>query len=168
MTDYAAMCGAIRLQPDDDTPRLIFADLLDELNESDWDRATAEFIRLSCKGSKKMPSEAAEWLKVNWKRLIPNTVALHQADTEMKFDAGYSPEPFLKEIKGSLIICKIGLRPLDRPKRGQIYTCTVSFRFRRGFCVESKMYSKFAGEIIEPVLKAEAPLLESFIVGRMD
>ena len=45
MTDRDAMLRAIAANPDDDTPRLIYADLLDELG-GDANAARARFIRL--------------------------------------------------------------------------------------------------------------------------
>src|SRR5262249_23362515 len=45
MTDRDAMLRAIAANPDDDTPRLIYADLLDELG-GDANTARARFIRL--------------------------------------------------------------------------------------------------------------------------
>src|SRR4051812_14383873 len=44
MTDRATFLAAIAAAPDDDLPRLIFADWLDEHGEPD----RAEFIRLQC------------------------------------------------------------------------------------------------------------------------
>src|SRR4051794_23536084 len=41
----AALLAAVRDNPDDDTPRLVYADWLDENAESDADHARAEFIR---------------------------------------------------------------------------------------------------------------------------
>lgn len=43
-SDRAALLAAIRRDPDSDTPRLVYADLLDDAGESD----RAEFIRVQC------------------------------------------------------------------------------------------------------------------------
>jgi uncharacterized protein (TIGR02996 family) len=48
MTDAPAFFRAIEAEPDDDTPRLVYADWLDENAASDADRARAEFIRVQC------------------------------------------------------------------------------------------------------------------------
>jgi uncharacterized protein (TIGR02996 family) len=48
MTDAPAFFRAIEANPDDDTPRLVYADWLDENAASDSDRARAEFIRVQC------------------------------------------------------------------------------------------------------------------------
>ena len=42
--NYRPFIDAIRISPDDDSPRLVFADWLDEHGES----ARAEFIRVQC------------------------------------------------------------------------------------------------------------------------
>ena len=45
MTDRDALLAAITANPDEDTPRLIYADWLQENGEPD----RAEFIRLQCR-----------------------------------------------------------------------------------------------------------------------
>lgn len=90
MNDEAAFLEAIRATPDEDAARLVYADWLDENPDivcpqckgdpSYWvglgcakcdgtglvtdpsRRARAEFIRLSCTGSKALPRKAGEWL----------------------------------------------------------------------------------------------------------
>ena len=44
MSDEDALLAAINANPDDDTPRLVYADWLDENGQPEW----AEFIRLQC------------------------------------------------------------------------------------------------------------------------
>lgn len=44
----AALLDAIRANPAEDLPRLLYADWLEEFGGSDLDRATVEFVRLSC------------------------------------------------------------------------------------------------------------------------
>ena len=46
MSDPNALLAAILAHPDEDTPRLAYADWLDEHSEAESDRARAEFIRL--------------------------------------------------------------------------------------------------------------------------
>lgn len=81
MTERQAFVNAIKAHPRDFTPRLVFADWLDEQPDpTDLDRATAEFIRISCKAtnhktSTVMPKEAYPWLHENWRRLIPQACA---------------------------------------------------------------------------------------------
>ena len=47
LSDRDALLAAIRANPDEDTPRLMFADWLDEHGD-DASRTRAEFIRLQC------------------------------------------------------------------------------------------------------------------------
>lgn len=48
MTDGYALLRAIEANPEEDTPRLAYADWLDENAASESDRARAEFIRVQC------------------------------------------------------------------------------------------------------------------------
>jgi uncharacterized protein (TIGR02996 family) len=48
MSDEKALLAAIRDHPDEDTPRLVYADWLDEHATNDAQRARAEFIRVQC------------------------------------------------------------------------------------------------------------------------
>lgn len=82
MTERDAFMAAIKAHPHDDTPRLVFADFLDELPEpTDLDRATSEFIRVSCgkyvksKDQERMHRDAYPWLNTNWRRLLPTLMA---------------------------------------------------------------------------------------------
>lgn len=54
MTDHDAFLAAITGRPDDDLPRLVYADYLDERGES----ARAEFIRLQCAAARGEPASA--------------------------------------------------------------------------------------------------------------
>src|SRR5262245_2348318 len=55
MTDGPAFFRAIEAQPDDDTPRLVYADWLDENAETAADRARAELIRVQCEREREPP-----------------------------------------------------------------------------------------------------------------
>ena len=71
--DRLGFLRAIAAVPDDDTPRLVYADWLDEHAASDADRARAEFIRLSCglKPKVRITKAEQEWLAANWRQLLP-------------------------------------------------------------------------------------------------
>lgn len=64
MSDRENFLAAIKATPNDDVPRLIFADWLDDNGTSDLDTATAEFIRISCTmdGKKVSSIRAGNWL----------------------------------------------------------------------------------------------------------
>lgn len=89
--DREALLAGIKAQPDDDTARLVYADWLDENAENDCDRATAEFIRLTCDNDEKRASyrrrnvshpQIGKWLQgrpgdagPGWARLLPTVWA---------------------------------------------------------------------------------------------
>lgn len=73
-----AFLRAIAAAPDDNTPRLAYADWLDENASTDADRARAEFIRLACKHSTKarITKDEQVWLAAHWQRMFPTVAAL--------------------------------------------------------------------------------------------
>ena len=88
MTDGPAFFRAIEAQPDDDTPRLVYADWLDENATSDADRARAEFIRVQCElardpmGDRKTALAARAYELLNeyreqWSSAYPFPLARH-------------------------------------------------------------------------------------------
>lgn len=80
MTDREPLLAAIKANPKDHLPRLVYADWLDEFGNTDQDAATAEFIRLACRMEKRtvkiMPRDVYPWLGMNWQRLVPDLVPL--------------------------------------------------------------------------------------------
>lgn len=68
-----AFLRAIAAAPDDNTPRVVYADWLDEQAATDADRARAEFLRIACKVANKARITKVEqvWLAANWKRMLP-------------------------------------------------------------------------------------------------
>lgn len=64
MTDRQSFIDKMLESPNDDTVRLVYADWLDEFGDCDRDRATAEFIRLSCKmvASPRLSLPEGKWL----------------------------------------------------------------------------------------------------------
>lgn len=77
MNQRLALLSAILANPDDDLPRLVFADWLEENGTTDADEARVEFIRLGCKSKAKLKISAAEtkWLDAHWQRLLGTTLA---------------------------------------------------------------------------------------------
>lgn len=69
MTDREALLQAILDSRDENVPRLIYADWLEENRTSDADTATVEFIRASCGENGRRDGSA--WLEGNWQRLVP-------------------------------------------------------------------------------------------------
>jgi uncharacterized protein (TIGR02996 family) len=70
MTDGYALLRAIEADPDDDTPRLVYADWLDEHAESDADRARAELIRVQCELARTPPGDRKAELAAREYRLL--------------------------------------------------------------------------------------------------
>jgi uncharacterized protein (TIGR02996 family) len=79
--DRLALLRAVAADPDDDTPRLVYADWLDEHGTGDADRARAEFLRVACnlKAKARFAPAEGKWLDANWERLLP-AVAARLAD----------------------------------------------------------------------------------------
>jgi uncharacterized protein (TIGR02996 family) len=70
MTDAPAFFRAIEANPDDDTPRLVIADWLDENAASDADHARAEFIRVQCERARETAAERREELEAREKQIL--------------------------------------------------------------------------------------------------
>lgn len=164
MTDRTALLESIRLRPGDDTPRLVYADWLDEHSALDIDRATAEFIRTSCdmRGNRQMPAAAYPWLKDNWRRLVPSLVALHDGPS-------YFPQP-VGLRSGRLVTTYVRIPHADylatvvrrlpthkvhpQPKSGM----AVVLSFSRGFLTSARLSSAVARVVFPPVLRIDQPL----------
>lgn len=75
--DRLVLLRAIVAHPDEDTPRLAFADWLDEHGTADADHARAEFLRVACKLKPKVriTKDEQNWLAEHWQRLLPTASA---------------------------------------------------------------------------------------------
>ncbi len=74
MSDRIALLRAILAHPGDNTPRLVFADWLEEYGDTEADRARVEFIRLWFglrPGLRSTTKLIGQWLAKNWSRLCP-------------------------------------------------------------------------------------------------
>ena len=71
MSDAPAFFRAIEADPDDDTPRLVYADWLDEHARGEADRARAEFVRVQCELARVAESgEVPRELAAHERRLV--------------------------------------------------------------------------------------------------
>ena len=70
MTEREALMRAVCDNPDDDTPRLVFADWLDENSGSEADRAHAEFIRVQIESARLPGGEKKDTLEQHAKKLL--------------------------------------------------------------------------------------------------
>jgi uncharacterized protein (TIGR02996 family) len=155
VTERDAFPAAIREDPADDTPRLVFADWLDENGRDDLDAATAEFIRVSCrcgtKPGRAMPSAAYSWIDKNFKRLVPTLFE--------KYPTFYDGAPtgywgaWLRDG------CNVNLK--WRPHLGCVPGWySVWLAFTRGFLEDATIWSVVAERALYPVLAADQPLLK--------
>jgi uncharacterized protein (TIGR02996 family) len=82
VTDGYALLRAIEANADEDTPRLVYADWLEEHATSDADRGRAEFIRLQCAVAREPPGkrrtalavrehQLLDWHHKEWERAYP-------------------------------------------------------------------------------------------------
>jgi uncharacterized protein (TIGR02996 family) len=145
VSEREQLLAAILARPDDDVRRLGYADWLEEYGESDRDRATVEFVRLSCtmRGSVQMPPAAYAWLESNWKRLVPSVVALsgayvHRRDGRVIYFRPYLPYP------------------LSRSKTGQ-RPCPMLLDFHRGLLRKVAMWSGYAAGATFDAFLADQP-----------
>jgi len=84
MTDHDALYRAIIAHPEDDTPRLVYADWLQETDRAE----EAEFIRLGCRLEAATPDhpEYVEWLARHEELSL--WLATHVSGPKLKFPAG--------------------------------------------------------------------------------
>ena len=161
MNDRAAFLHAIELHWHDDTPRLVFADWLDEHAQNDRDVATAAFIRVSCFGrnhaSGRMPRKAYEWIGEHWRRLVPLTLGHHIASW---WPIATLPSPVTEDVKwlrsGREIQAHLCLP--RGPHRGDVKWRAVQFEFNRGFLQWVRVYAHHVAERLRGPILAEQPL----------
>lgn len=184
MSDKQALLAAIRANPDEDTPRLMYADYLDEHGAGDLDRATAEFIRLSCpmrapkNGWEKpaMPRDCYPWLRdlryhevsnpawpapivvANYRRFVPGLLALHtpihSTDTP----------PEERDGRRIHVVLRLAL-PTSPGVQAILPTAThyrrptpVSLWFRRGFLEAWRVHHAAGRALVAPAIAADQPL----------
>jgi uncharacterized protein (TIGR02996 family) len=144
VTERLALLKAILAAPNDDLPRLVFADWLEENGTSDADAARAEFIRLGCLSKAKLKITSAEtrWLDANWQRLLPSVIAA--APKRVK------PQP---ARQGRF------LRILFYWKEtGRTRTTDLSFEFVRGFVRRAEFSNGHGYERFWQAIATDEPL----------
>jgi len=94
MSDAAALLAAIRAAPEDDAPRLVYADWLEEHGQPEW----AEFIRVQCQLARhqKLQSSNGDEIVALWHRedeLLANHYehisGLKASEHRLKFSRGF-------------------------------------------------------------------------------
>ncbi|AMV30081.1 hypothetical protein VT84_37150 [Gemmata sp. SH-PL17] len=163
MSERAALLTAIRNHLDDDTPRLVYADWLDEHAVDDRDRATAEFIRASCLGRNHptgyMPRKAYKWIGEHWRRLLPLTLG-HHVPTWWTIgrDAAQVTEDVRWMRSGREIQAHMHL-PAG-PHAGDLKWHAVQFEFNRGFLQWARAYSYHVTERLRGPILADQPFAQ--------
>lgn len=117
-----ALLRAVAAAPDDDVPRLVFADWLEEHGTTDADAARVEFIRLSCQMKSKQRLSPAEgkWLDANVRRLLPTTMK--------RFATAKAPDGISRS--GRNVLINTSLDPKEVYGEGHVF---VRIEFWRGF-----------------------------------
>jgi uncharacterized protein (TIGR02996 family) len=170
MFERTALLQAIVSNPLEQLPRLVYADWLDEYGTTDLDKATSQFIRISCKSGNKgvtMPRTAYKWLHKNWRRLIPSVMAvhtvvyLHQDEHEARWSADEDGAKLteLPELVGSQINHYVGVTMPLRHGGTRTYTCGFSALFKYGFLKSLRLGSEFARVKLLPLFLADQPIL---------
>jgi uncharacterized protein (TIGR02996 family) len=139
-----ALLRAILASPDEDMPRLAFADWLDEHATTDAEAARAEFIRLGCRmkdGKRPIQKAESEWLRANWRRLFP------------AMRAAIEPFAIVEKWKGRYLEARI-LREDGKSGRA---SCVV-FEFTRGFAARIRFKKGDAYERLRDVLAKDDPV----------
>ncbi len=161
MTERLALLSAILAAPDDDLPRLVFADWLEEHGTTDADAARVEFIRLGCKGKAKTRMTLAEgkWLDANWKRLLVHTLAAWPKNAK----------PPTMNRQGRIVILE-GRWAVD----GSILETRMVFEYVRGFArrieyLQSLAYQRYwqPAAIDEPLAYHRPETRPSLVGNRM-
>jgi uncharacterized protein (TIGR02996 family) len=157
--DETALLQTIVNSPQEDTPRLMYADWLDEhRTESDLARATAEFVRLSCRvgnTSCRMPGPVYKWISLHWMRLVPSVVALHH---RLDSKINYMFWPRGRWIKTVFRL----VSDSNSAARKQYYSTHIEFEFWKGFVRSTHMYSSWGWGKIKPLLLKDQPILNLY------
>lgn len=161
--DRMALLRAVLASDQDNTVRLAYADWLQENGSGDADRATEEFIRVSCSKSypHRMPLPAYPWLRNNWKRLVP--------EAELKYSLVERTKAALIRVdeldEPDLIAEDWGWHAKNTPMwMGRVLYVVYSpppkerkyaarLEFWKGFVVRVGVYSKAGGGLIALVCK---------------
>lgn len=150
MDDKEALLKAIEKFSEEDMPRLMMADYLDENCSSDLDTATAEFIKISCKSQNKKRQYPHEgrWIQSNWKRLVPG---LHAQGFEVH-----------KRLGRFLHLKKKYEQVLPRVRS---YSVWVILEFWKGYVKKANCYRPKDVNVVYPYLFKDQPLAELGVDG---
>lgn len=112
MTEREMLLRVVCENPDDDTPRLVFADWLDENGEPE----RAEFIRIQV-ASAREPAYSTSWHDLV--RQACALLAAHAVEWRANLPTGFAHEPF---VRGFLQTATIGIdRPATPEEVGRLF-----------------------------------------------
>jgi uncharacterized protein (TIGR02996 family) len=154
VTERETFLAAIREAGADDTPRLVYADWLDEFGTTDADAARAEFIRLSCTTGKRKGTgvkvrsgvKEGRWLDENWHRLLPSLAAT--ATPKLATTGGLA----LLSRRGGELTARWHFGTGNPARPYTHYHAKVSVRYWKGFAV------KFSATTVRHFLRFAGPL----------
>lgn len=184
MSDRTALLAAIRSQPAEDTPRLMYADWLDgQDGRTDLDAATAEFIRLSCPMRVRpfshqpfaMPRAAYEWLysRRYLGEISPGAdprsprvtvVANYRrlVPTLLALHSPVTPGDYSEEERDGRrihVVLRLVLPLASNPDYHRVRRLTpVNLWFRRGFLEAWRVRHAAARALVAPAIAADQPL----------
>ena len=161
MNTRIALLAEIEAQPLEDTPRLAYADHLEENDcfGSDLCRATAEFIRISCGREAvklRQTRDEGRWLEANWRRLVPEFAGRYVHRRPHRCGRWI---PALAEIPLPPVHWADGTASVVQgpPNR---FSVAVRLEFWRGFLRRCLFESPLELDLVVPELAAEQPLIQ--------
>lgn len=168
MDERLALLKAIYCNTRDRTPLLVYADWLQERPELPASEATVEFIRLACEGKSSRrttaPANCLDWLKENWKRLIPSVEAIAERvkwarDGYMDLEGGdEQPFGYGSQITNYLIDTIVGIA--GKTFHGKrTYPCRLKIKVGFGLLLRAEMKSAWGKKQVWPLLGKDQPQL---------
>lgn len=139
MSTHHELLKAIVANYKEDTPRLAYADWLDEFGDCDRHAATAEFIRLSCSPRanprpRAMPTKAYSWLRGNWRRLMPKVADMEARGAQQEIRFGTPEDAYWQ---GRWVEVRLAYGAAAEASNFPLHRATFPavFEFWKGFCV---------------------------------
>lgn len=164
MTSREDLLEAIRSKKEEDTPRLLYADYLEEFGRGDIDAATVEFVRVACpvergkaKWQTRMPLAAYDWLYGNWDRLVPSYAATLERPTIVLAITGRKRPMFF--VNGRVV--ETYWKPPQKPDTSiTVRHFSVRLVFWKGFLVNCPLTTRVYASQILALLRTDQPLVE--------
>lgn len=159
MTDREALIRGVLAQPQGIAERMVYADWLQE-NRLD---AQAELMRLACKPpaapGKRHSKAYYDWLKENWKSLIPSLAACNVQPPE---DYPEPMPPFEERVIVDTYRISMTVSLPGRLQFGRVryYPCGVKLFAFYGWVFEWEVRSEWARGQLLPALFADCPQLK--------